>query len=382
MTKGNSTPEYFPNPCRISHEWFAWGIVLVWLLFLPKSVTAFNLSPEGTALERRLSQVGESWLKRIIESWALRGIHHFTEPVHEEITQRIYGCEGDEAVCADPDLGFASSFIVAGVRWNDDPPFRLGKGQGRGLDCKVEETIRFITQPVCWAGLWRDGKARAERGEFFDEASGVSLLYRSHFGDLQFLHSMASRDGETAETTRKKILMWAEFSWRTALKEYTLQTYLRDIPIEGFNDHFARSGWRVQDLFTLGNYQLRKNMHEVAFGSLLHMVEDSFARGHVDREEPVYGQTCSETDQYPKPGMIREFHSYGNQDASKHAEYDSRHKFTMYMSAERPNVVDVGRVLKDLYARGNSWEAIKPYFECVFQIEDSAKASPGTAFEK
>ena len=328
-------------------------------------------------------EVGESWLQKIIESWALRGVHHFTEPVHEEITQRIYGCEGDAEVCADPDLGFASSFVVAGVRWNDDPPFRLQNRQGRGLGCKVEETIRFITQPVCWAGLWRDGKARAERGEFFDEASGVSLLYRSHFGDMQFLHAMASRDGEPAETTRRKILMWAEFSWRTAMKEYTLPTRLRDIPIEGFKDHFARTGWNVQDLFTLGNHLLRRNIDEVAFGSLLHMVEDSFSRSHVDREEPVYGQTCSVTDQNPKPGVIREFHSYAKQDAGKHADYDSRKKFSMYMSAARPNVIEVGKVLKELYEGGNSWEAVKPYFECVFEIEDtSTKASPGPAFEK
>lgn len=358
-------------------------IVLAWLLFFPSSISAYSLSPEGTALERRLSRVGESWLQRVLESWALRGIHHFTEPVHEEITQRIYGCEGDASVCADPDLGNASSFVVAGVRWNDDPPFRLEKGQGRGLDCKVEETIRFITQPVCWAGLWRDGKARAERGEIFDEPSGVSLLYRSHFGDLQFLHAMASGDGEPAETTRRNILMWAEFSWRTARKEYTLETRLRDIPIEGFDDHFARTGWRVQDLFTLGNYSLRRGVHAVAFGSLLHMVEDSFARGHVDREEPVYGQDCPGDRRFPRPGRIREFHSYVRQDARKHAEYDSRAKFAMHMSAEKPNVIDVGRVLKEMFEQGQSWDAVKPYLECIFELEEaSGTASPGAAFEK
>ncbi len=358
-------------------------MVVFWLMFPVPSGFAFKLSPEGTALERRLSRVGESWLQRVIESWALRGVHHFTEPVHEEITQRIFGCEGDAAVCADPDLGFASPLVVAGVRWNDDPPFRLLTGQGRGLGCKVEETIRFITQPVCWAGLWRDGKARAERGESFDEASGMSLLHRSHFGDLQFLHAMASRDGEPPETTRRKILMWAEFSWRTAMKEYALATRLREIPVEGFRDHFSRTGWRVQDLFTLGNQQLRVNVHEVAFGSLLHMVEDSFARGHVDREEPVSGQTCAGSARSPKPGAIREFHSYGRQNAREHAVYDSREKLAMHLSAENPNVVTVGRALKERLERGESWDEVRPYFECIFEIGDpAAPASPGAAFEK
>jgi hypothetical protein len=74
-----------------------------------------------------------------------------------------------------------------------------------------------------------------------DAAGGASLLHRSHFGDLQFMHAMATKDGEPAETTRRKILMWAEFSWRTAMREYGLATWLRDISIAGFSDYFAQS---------------------------------------------------------------------------------------------------------------------------------------------
>lgn len=360
-----------------------WGGVLACLLFSTSVALAFMLSPQGTVLERRLSRVGASYFDKVKQSWALWGIRHFAEPVHEEITQRIYGCEGDAEVCADPDLGFASTFVVAGVRWNDDPPFRLNPGQGRGLSCKVEETIRVTTQPVCWAGLFKDAKKRAERGELMDAASGVSLLHRSHFGDLQFIHAMASKDGEVAETTRRKILIWAEFSWRTAIREYGLGSWLRDIPVEGFNDYFGRTGWRAQDLFTLGNTALRQHVHKVAFGSLLHMVEDSFARGHIDRAEPILGETCPGSGLYAKPGLIREFHAYGNQDTGKHADYDSRRAFARHMSAESPNVIDVGKILKEMFERGETWETVKPYLECVFDVENpAAKASPGAGFAK
>lgn len=54
----------------------------------------------------------------------------------------------------------------------------------------------------------------------------------------------------------------------------------------------------------------------------------------------------------------------------------------MYLSGERPNVVDVGRALKDLFEAGQPWENVKPYLECIFEVEDAdAEASPGAAFE-
>jgi hypothetical protein len=372
-----------PCPSRSAYKKLIWVSALACFLLSDPLALAFKLSPQGTVLERKLSRLGSGVFDRLTQSFALRGVKHFTESVHEEITQRIYGCEGDAEVCADPDVGFASTFVMAGVRWNDDPPFRLERDQGRGLDCKVEETVRFITQPVCWAGLFRDAKRRAEQGESFSEASGASLLYRSHFGDLQFLHAMASKDGEPAEMTQRKVLMWAEFSWRTAMREYKLETRLRDVPMTGFSDHFARTGWHVQDLFTLGNIALRQRVNEVAFGSLLHMVEDSFARGHVDRAEPIQGQTCAGSEQYPKPGLIREFHAYGNQDAGKHGDYDARPAFARHVSAERPNVVDAGRVLKDIFERGQAWEVVKPYLECIFEVENqTTQSSPGMAFAR
>jgi hypothetical protein len=344
---------------------------------------AFQLSPQGTTLERQLSRLGSGFFDRLTQTYALRGLPLFTAAVHEEITQRIYGCEGDAAVCAEPDLGWASSFVMAGVRWNDDPPFRLNRDQAKGLNCKVEETVRYVTQPVCWAGLFLDAKKRAAQGESYTATNGASLLHRSHFGDLQFLHSMASQDDEPAEITKRKIMMWAEFSWRTAMKEYTLETRLRDVPIDGFHDHFARSEWRVQDLFTLGNVALRSRVNEIAFGSLLHMVQDSFAKGHVDRNEALMGQACAGSGQYPKPGLIREFHAYGNQDTGKHGHYDARLAFSQHFSGDQPNIIDVGRTLKGMFESNQTWGMVKPYLDCIYDIENPlTKATAGGGFYK
>lgn len=153
--------------------------------------------------------------------------------------------------------------------------------------------------------------------------------------------------------TQKRILMWAEFTCKVARGVYGLETKLKDVGIEGFNHFFGRTDWRVQDLFSLGNVALRPRIKEVALGSLLHTVEDRFAKGHVDRGEAILGEKCSGAD-YPGPGQIREFHAYGNQDAEKHGEYDSRQAFSGHWTADRPTVVAVGQVLRGYYERGSS----------------------------
>jgi hypothetical protein len=63
----------------------------------------------------------------------------------------------------------------------------------------------------------------------------------------------------------------------------------------------------------LGNPKLRLWIKQVALGSLLHMVEDSFAKGHAERA--VNGESCAAAGSSLGAGRIREFHSYVNQDS-------------------------------------------------------------------
>ena len=160
---------------------------------------AFKLSPSGTALDRQRAYAKAGWLERIQQKLALRGIHHFTEPVHEEITHRIYNCDADQIICGDPDVEYAPLAVLSGVRWNDDPPFRLNKTSIS--ECKIDETIRVITQPVCWAKLFKYAELNASSESYDANHTASNLMFRSHFGDLQFIHAMASKDGEEAEET-------------------------------------------------------------------------------------------------------------------------------------------------------------------------------------
>jgi len=340
---------------------------------------ASSLSPRGTKYEQHVAKKNSNWFQRTVMALGREGVL-FREPVHEEITNRIYGC-GDKEFCDDPEVEFAGPFILAGVRWNDDPPFQLQAGEGQHTSCKATETIRFTTQPICWYQLFKAASRKAASGDIPDAYNHAPLLARSHFGDLQFLHAMASQDGEAAAETQRRVMMWAEFAWKVALGEYALDTPLADVDVAGFDDFFGKSGWTVQDLFTVGNPALRPHITEVAFGSILHTVEDSFAKGHAQREQNAAAAACPALRQLPAPARIVEFHSYSHQDSHKHAGFDTHAAFEQESLADKPDVVLVGKPLRDFFQRRASWDTVKPYLECVFAVADpKTKASPGAEF--
>lgn len=348
-------------------------------LFLSVPVQAFKLTPEGSFIERKLASRSQSYWEKLFSGSALTGIHKLGESVHEEITNRILGCEGDGDVCGAPDYEPKNAYVLAGVRWNDDPPFRFEKGQGNFGGCEAGATVRLVTFPRCWSNIFKDAEKRAVSGEIINAETGP-LLVRSHFGDMQFLHAMASRDKEPASVVQSRIIVWAEFTWKIALGTFPLSTRVKDVPVVGIKEVFGTKGWSIQDLFALGNPHVRKpdNMSELAFGSLLHLVEDSFAGGHVERAMPDGSEKCTgASGNYAMPGRIIEFHSYGQQDAKKHGNDDARSAFSAHWSGSRPSVVDVGRVLADHFARRTPWGEVKPYMECIFALDSEARPASG-----
>ncbi len=101
----------------------------------------------------------------------------------------------------------------------------------------------------------------------------------------------------------------------------------------------------VRDLFIQGSPLLERRVDQVAFGSLLHLIRDSFARGHTDRAQPAPGERCTlANDSVPAPGRVNEFHSYSLQDHDAHAHEDSREAKDRHLQ-NNPNVVALGRPL-------------------------------------
>lgn len=362
-------------------HWTATSVATVaFMLLMPWTSFAFELSPDGTSFEKKLAKKGQPTGERLLGKLADLGVRKFGSPVHEEIANRSLDCDGDEEICADPDWDPAQAYVLAGVRWNDDPPFRFESAFGKYRGCKAGDTVRLVVQPECWGRVFYDGKKRAARGDVLN-ARTAPLLVRSHFGDMQFLHAMGAADGESPDVTFGRIMMWAEFTWKVATRKIPPDGIVANQDVPGIRDVFGMNGWSVQDLFALGNPNIRKPAYlgSVAFGSLLHTVQDSFSRAHVEREQVTKGAKCpGAASDYAAPGHIKEFHSYGHQDADKHSEADVRAAFSVHWSSGSPNAVDVGRVLARFYDRQAEWLEVRPYVECVFGLAPNATvASPG-----
>ncbi len=370
------------------------------LLFVSFQAGAFQIAPLGSKFEARLTKETDSHLGRIAGAVGVL----VKEPVHEEITQLGFGCPVDrdklvdDGSCRGGDAGYVNPFVIYGVRWNDLPPFRLNVGQGDKCKkyffinqraCSSDQTVRFATQPDCWYCLFKEAERKAttkkitgcEKGPKYEQGN---MMTRSHFGDLQFLHSMANEEGTAPELTRQKILDWIQFAWRVFTKEVAPNTLLRSLDIATIKEHFGCSEWTVADIYILGRTErLLSRIDDIAFGSILHTVQDSFAAAHVTRDTPVQGEQCSSSLKQHRPGRIVEFHTYGAQDGKKHDEGDYRSAMAIGSRDRWPDAVEATRVLFEFYNANATWETARPYVECLFELSPKNRpASPGEHFRR
>lgn len=347
-------------------------LLLLSLSFTSMQIMALEIRPESEIDGVIRTLTPRPWWGRLIDGGSFRYMDSFTNPEHERTVQITWGCPaGTDCDETTPGYPFAPPAVLAGVRWNDNPPFELV--QTSMSEC-AGRTIALPNFSECWGKLFMDGKKRAQKGAALDMKSGSVIMLRSHFGDLQFLHAMASRENEPARETREKILMWAEFTWRTARGEFGGGTKITETGIPGMTDYF-RPGETIQTLFTRGNPTHRRNIGEVALGSLLHTIHDSFTRSHTDRAESD-GSTCG--DGLPqRPGRVRQFLSYALQNSSKHAVEDKRNAVDLQLQTVSPNMVDIGVYLKEKLQQGASWSEVKPVLSCAFDLEDENALTGG-----
>lgn len=366
----------------------------------------FQIAPLSSKWEETLTKEATSTRARIAEKLArlIKG------PVHEEITQLAFGCPIEDkdlpadVQCATADAGFANHFINYGVRWNDLPPFMLRLGEGKqckkslglgGAACNVSQTVRFSTQPECWYCLFKAAeKIAASKRKIVGclpaaKAKGsrmitAHLLARSHYGDLQFLHSMAQEEDVDPTETRTDILGWFEFAWKVAMREIPHDALLRSVNIPVMQQRFGCSGWSVSDLYILGRKdKLLEYIDDIAFGSVLHTVQDSFAEGHVERERSEPSTMCSSTVPLPRPGNIKEFHGYASQDGHLHDAKDLREAMSGPVGGSVSDAVRASRQLARFYRDNATWAQVEPYMQCLFKLSsESRRSSAGDQFRR
>ncbi|UCV01575.1 hypothetical protein KI609_19225 [Acidovorax radicis] len=364
-------------------------------LALSSAAMAFQIAPMGSAFESKLTNETEDSLADVAGRLGVL----IKGRVHEEITQIAMGCPvepanlAQDATCSIRDLPFVTPYVIYGVRWNDLPPFKLLPDEGNctylGKSCIVGQTIRFSTQPLCWYCLFKDAEKKAQTKTIVgcSKAQGTvhgNVMTRSHFGDLQFLHAMASEEGVHPGATRAKVLDWLEFAWKVSSREIKPDTFLRDIDNATLKEHFGCTQWRVSDLYILGHQdKLLPYLHHVAFGSVLHTVQDSFAGAHSSREATPPGGMCKDT-AFAQPRRIVELHTYGAQDGGLHDEQDTRDAMTRVSAADKwPDAVEATRNLARFYDDRAKWTDVQPYMQCLFELADERKdSSPGEPYRR
>ena len=298
-------------------------------------------------------------------------LQQFRVDVHERITQRAYEAAGVRM----------PSGVIAGIRWNDNPPslqvnplFGGCLGRQMGMAEGME----------CWAGVLRVDRLALES---LTQREKSLVPVRSHFGDLQFLHAMAGRAGESAVETRGNILRWSEFAWRVARGEIAPRTRLSGLgeaksldPDTGqwIGNLFRSPGkrhWTVADMFLARSASVR----QMAFGSLLHLLEDSYSAAHVRRRSNrTQPNGCPS---YAAGDPIVQFHTYVGQDAEKHGVCDDAPD---WLEASRPgSPIEVLAEIVRAYEEGRDWTVVRAILEeKVLRLADPLEpASPGACFE-
>jgi hypothetical protein len=211
---------------------------------------------------------------------------------------------------------------------------------------------------------------------------------RSHFGDMQFLHAMAARTGEPAEETLRGILRWSEFAWRVARGEIAPKVKVSTLgaarsPLDAQTGAWigalfggaSKKSWTVQDLFGAAPEKVK----DMAFGSLLHLVQDSYSAAHVRRAtQRIQPNGCLS---YDAGDAILHFHTYAGQDAEKHGVCDDAPD---WLGTPRPgSPIDAFAALVRAYHEGREWPAAKAILEeRVFRLAPSTgSAQPGRCFD-
>ena len=312
-------------------------------------------------------QQGGQQINRI-QKFELEGPWNIGDPVHEHLT--LYSLIEAGLVNKDTKYDADSAWeYTRGVIWNDDP-------EGLLFDNNKKENKNW-SSGWTWKDHFDEGKTKEGKPVGKDD----NLTARSHFGDLQFIHAMAQKDGEKAKETKSKMMMWAEFTYKVSIGSISETVQLKDIPVAGIPQLFTNEKVKNLTIKELFHVHVKGDTKKRAIGSLLHMIQDSFAEGHAEREVNKGGSK----------GAIKEFHSYGNQDGHKHGEKDaiqSGSKGTMRERIEKipgaKEAIKNSALILGCYSKKMSWEFTKKILDTqIFKVQAPEKeAGAGKEFKK
>ncbi len=333
------------------------------VLLLPSSAISYEINPLKD--RHRGGQLAPPWMKKF-------------DSVHEDMTHTAIACASaysDELATETPllcpptvrerspgDLGNIHNALIVGVWWNDDPDhFAYANALLPGVFRYVE--MKEMAK-----------RARASGGRYKDSRSN-RMLYRSHYGDMAFLHAMATAELETPLATQQKIIHWMNFAYQVATAQIAPDTELGqlDHPVGGLFSKQPRM--TVDTLFKRKRRMAHLPVSELALGSMLHVVQDSFAAGHTKRVHIGSGR-CAR-------GRVSQFYSNLRQVSSRHLAEDSRAALVQSISEASTHVQNSieasAQILLFARARADWVTVVEPYLrETLFCVDETTQvAGPG-----
>ncbi len=180
--------------------------------------------------------------------------------------------------------------FIRGVIWPDDP---------EGLFFNQKVWMEKFSSPISWGIAFKKNPEIAK-----------NITARSHFGDLQFFHGMASKDNVSAKKIKKEILLWAEILIEVATGRLSLVSKVKKHKfLKKLFPAARHQNWTIHQVFGSGSKKPSTlHIRQRALGALLHLIQDSCAAGHINRE----------TDSF----LIKQFLTYGSQDHDQHSDFD------------------------------------------------------------
>lgn len=223
------------------------------------------------------------------------------EPIHESLTLTALISAGF-GVNNGTNFGNASNAdweYIRGAVWNDDPNLLLFEDE--------PDTNHTYSTGLTWTYWYKTGASQWS-GTNKDPARWKNPTGRSHYGDLQFLHCMASDLGEQPAVTKQKIMTWLEVLYQLANGEgITPDTLVSATKLSQFcPDGSLPPSWKpFSYLFGKESSFNQPDYTKRALGSMLHFIQDSYALGHT-RRTLLNPQDKASDSTYHRPVRIKE----------------------------------------------------------------------------
>jgi hypothetical protein len=275
-----------------------------------------------------------------------------------------------------------TSALVYGTWWNDDP---LMYTWGQGWDI-IEgfQKLKKLSDPTIptYPGGTRNCALAAD----------MHLGWHSHYGRLQHLHFMTgmvesnSTADERVRSTTDKALKWIEFAYAVATKQLAADAPLLidqqlsvELPAVAANHCVHGANVKIRTLFSrLGMQRTHRDAiaPDVALGTILHIIQDSFSPAHTCR--------VARPDGSESKALLEDVYNYNEQSKGNHSQNDlypawlHRYAATGIHTYSNDPIV-VGAWLISAVDNRLRWEEVESHLKSTVFATSSGHASPARA---